>query len=198
MAVKSLAQSSLKTASSTNSMLAGYEGNQFHHLETVRLGGNAATVGFTNLARYSDYQHLQLRIVTRATGNNDVDQTRYRINNDSTAGRYASHFLRGSGSSVISSSNANLTYGRLFDSSCGQSGNGNFAAVVVDVLDPFDVTKNTTLRALSGMTSGSGVFLFSSAYLSTTAVDQFSFYSPQGESFVSGTRFSLYGIKARA
>jgi hypothetical protein len=199
MAVKSLAQSSLRTASSTNSMLAGYEGNQFHHLETIRLGGNAALVQFTNLARYADYQHLQIRYAARST-HTSADSAFYVQFNGDTASNYRHHYLTGTGSSVVSG-DATSSYPSGvyvgFGVTAANSAANNFGGGVVDILDPFVTTKNTTARYLAGSTDlnriaiGSGVWLNTAALTSLVIDDIFG-------NLVSGSRFSLYGLKAGA
>jgi hypothetical protein len=72
----------------------------------------------------------------------------------------------------------------------------SFGAGVMDVLDPFETTKNKTVRALFGNTIAPRVELTSAVYLSTSSITSLSF-SAIG-SLVSGSRFSLYGIKATA
>jgi hypothetical protein len=79
--------------------------------------------------------------------------------------------------------------------------NGNtaniFTAGVCDILDPFETTKNKTIRALHGVAgSGSpGVFLGSGFRNNTAAVTSISLFPDSGQSFVTGTRFSIYGLK---
>lgn len=195
MAVKSLAQQSLNQSFSTNSMLSGYDSNYFHHLETVRLGGSAASVTFSNLQRYSDYQHLQLRLVTRDTRAASAAVLHARFNGD-TASNYAVHRLIGTGSSVTSANlSGNLFWLGLSPSNSGAS--GNFAATVCDILDPFETNKNTTIRSFNGFGGSVEFGIFSGAWLNTAAVSSILIF-PQSDNFTSGSRFSLYGIKARS
>ena len=66
----------------------------------------------------------------------------------------------------------------------------------MDILDPY-ATKNKTVRSLSGNSGGSDsqVRLMSSAWLNTTSVTSITILGDGGD-LVSGSRFSLYGIKA--
>lgn len=192
MAVKSLSQSTVRQAPPVNSLLAGYQGNQFHHLETIRLGGTAASVEFTNLSRYSDYQHLQIRTCT-------LSSTAYwytvRLNADATTSKYRSHFLRGNGSAVDSQTWDGSAGGMQL---IGHTGSTTAPGVsVVDILDPFDTSKNTTLRGLTGFV-GNEVVLTSGAFFDTAAINSIAIRQESTFLFVAGSRISLYGIKARA
>lgn len=194
MAVKSLAQSSLVEPFSTNSMLAGYESNYFHHLETVRLGGSAASVTFSNLARYSDYQHLQVRMVARVSSGGSNSRVRFQING---TGTLAWHGLQGTGSTVTSEAITSSSYGYAGRVPGTGATTSAFAATVMDILDPFDTSKNTTTRSLTG-SAAIEVALWSNVWLSTDAISSIVFTDNEGGSFIAGSRFSLYGLKARA
>ena len=66
-------------------------------------------------------------------------------------------------------------------------------AHVVDILDPFSTTKNTTTRTLSGRATG-GVALDSFVYLSTSAITSVQVMT-NAANYLTASRFSLYGIK---
>lgn len=198
MAVKSLAQSSLVDPFSTNSMLAGYSGNAFHHLETVRLGGLASSVSFSNLAQYSDFQHLQVRMATRTDRSGDGDFLMIRFNGVSTSS-YSRHQLYGNGSSVLSFALANTNYMASPDIASSGSSSGIFGAMTLDIIDPFETSKNTTVKIIGGAVSGfKQIGLFSNAYYSTDSISSITFFSGNSANIVAGSRFSLYGFKARA
>lgn len=198
MAVKSLAQSSLKTASSVNSMLAGYEGNQFHHLETIRLGGLATSVEFTNLARYADYQHLQLRIVGRTTRAADFNGAKIRFNGG-TSTDYSYHDMTGSGSVVGSFGDAAPTYfyTPIVSYTSANSPASSFGVTITDFLDPFETSKNKTMRTFLGRATGH-VGLHSAAWYDLSAINSMVIEPDITSNWVAGCRFSLYGLKARA
>lgn len=199
MAVKSLAQSSILQPSTTKSMLAGYESNYFHHLETVRLGGSAASVTFSNLARYSDYQHLQVRMITRTNRSNIVDGFFLFVNGD-TGNNYSNHYIRGNGSNVLSL--ANTSYGKIWDAeytTIGNTGVANaFSPCVIEILDPFETTKNTTFRYFGSSDPTYHMAFASGLWMNTAAVTTLQFAPSTGTAYLAGSRFSLYGLKARA
>jgi hypothetical protein len=196
MAVKSLAQSSILQPSGVNSLLGDYESNYFHHLETVRLGGSAASVTFSNLAQYSDYQHLQIRMVGVTSADSNV---RFRLNGD-TGNNYAFHNLYGSGSGTPISGAVTSTNGGYLGYSKLTATNSICFGAVLDLLDAYETNKYKTGRCSYGNRHSSTdplVMLNSSLWQSTNALTQISFY-PESGTLNAGSRFSLYGLKARS
>jgi hypothetical protein len=73
---------------------------------------------------------------------------------------------------------------------------GAFGADIIDILDPFKTTKNTTTRALVGQSgSFSRVALESGLWINTAAVTSISLVDVFGN-FVQNSRFSLYGMRS--
>jgi hypothetical protein len=198
MAVKSLAQSSLLQPSAVTSLLGDYEGNYFHHLETVRLSSSAASVTFSNLEQYSDYQHLQVRYTSRVSETIGGAGTFYVNLNSDTGANYARHQLRGNGSSVSSSSLTSTASPDVGFTTGAESAANIFGVGSIDILDPFETTKTTTIRSLTGLSSNyNTVCLGSVVWLNTAALTSLQFETYGAHNFVGGSRFSLYGIKAR-
>jgi hypothetical protein len=201
MAIKSLARSTIRQSQRNNSALAGYESNYFHHLETVRLGGNASSVEFTNLARYNDFQHFQVRIIARASRPSAGNSPLFIQFNSSGGTAYASHGLNGSGAPVASEAIVSAAQMERAGNIAGSTAGTNvFGANIIDILDPFDTTKNTTVRVLAGGAYAANpiIGLFSGFWNNTAAVTTITFSDFAGTSFQAGSRFSLYGLKARA
>lgn len=196
MAVKSLAQSSLRQNPQINSMLAGYQPNAFHHLETVRLGGNASSVEFTNLARYSDYQHLQIRASMRTAVQSALVYISF---NGDSGSNYSYHTLSGNGSSVGSGSGINATRLELYLSAASTEASGYYSGFIGDITDAFDMSKNKTFKGIHARPGNlfPEVVLNSGLWRSTNSLSSI-LLTAASTSFVSGCRFSLYGIKARA
>jgi hypothetical protein len=156
-------------------------------LETVSLSSNAASIEFTNLnATYgSTYKHLQLRIVTLST----VDTWfRVQINNATT--NYYSHRLLAESGSVSSAASASTTTGMNL---VGLTGTSSIPGrSVLDILDPFVTTKNTTIRNFTGGPNTVG--LVSGLWNDTAAVTSIKLNN-DGGNFAQFSRVSLYGIK---
>jgi hypothetical protein len=109
------------------------------------------------------------------------------------------HELRGFGSNVTSISETSDTT-RILVARGASSGSttGAFGTFILDVLDYSNTLKNTTTRALFGAVLGNDqvIGLSSGLFISTNAITSLTL-SPQndGQSFVTGSRFSLYGIR---
>jgi hypothetical protein len=174
----------------------GANGPAFDLLETTTLTSSASSVTFSGLDDYSDYKHLQIRAVAR----NDFATTNardlaIRINAD-TGTNYSSHSMVGTGSAVTAYNTTNRTSiaGREAWAD-GSNSAGIFGAAVIDVLDFSSTSKNTTIRAFYGVLAEGQqrVAITSGAFYDTSAVTSIQIYLSQN--FVSGSRFSLYGVK---
>ena len=199
MPIKRLSQTSLASFQKHSNMLAGnpaFIPSSFDLLETTVLSSTATSVTFSSLGSYSDYKHLQLRIVVRESAAfADNDTMTIRFNGD-TGNNYAYHRLNGNGSSVSSTGEINFSSIPLGDLvPAGSTTANNFGAAVVDILDFGSSNKNTTIRALYGATnsSESDIMLLSGAWFNTAAVT--SITCGITNTAIAGSRFSLYGIK---
>lgn len=173
----------------------------YEWLQTQVLTGTQATVTFSNLnSTYgSTYQHLQLRMVTRGNRSGAEDSNVYIQFNSQTGTYYNSHYLRGSGSAVesVAYTSTNNTGIFLSQANTGATQTSNsFAVSIVDILDPFETTKFTTVRALAGMTGAlNRIFLHSGAFRLTDAIDTITIDDTLGD-FTQYSRFSLYGMRS--
>jgi hypothetical protein len=167
-------------------------------LETQVLTSTAASVTFSSLSTYAaDYQHLQIRGAARIDLGQPFGSVSLRLNLD-TGNNYAKHELGGNGSSVFSSANTSVSSMIDLIQTPGASNDANaFGALVLDVLDPFSTSKYSTVRCLSGraVSSNPRVGLSSGVWMNTASLTDITLVG-QGGSLVTGSRFSLYGIKA--
>jgi hypothetical protein len=177
---------------------AGAAGS-FDLLETQVLGSSTASVTFSSLSTYaSTYQHLQLRYVVRSDRSGEFnDPFRFTLNGDSGA-NYTFHKLFGNGSSVTSYGEGNITNLLIDNGIAGATVSANiYTAGVIDFADAFETTKNKTFRALyagQNSTTAYQIGLGSGVRLNTAAISSLTI-DPIGN-LVTGSRFSLYGIKA--
>jgi hypothetical protein len=176
----------------------GVEGD-YELIETVTLGSSQGSVTFSSLGTYSStYKHLQIRAVTRSDRSGfAASLTAIRMNAD-TGSNYSWHSVRGDGSSVSSEGYANTTLMRVSFVPSATSTANSFDGLVVDILDPYSTAKNKTIRSLAGISSTqNNVSLMSGSYRSLSAVSSITILDEvsTGNSFVTGSRFSLYGIK---
>jgi hypothetical protein len=162
-------------------------------LETV---APTADFTFTGLDSYSQYKHLQIRMMLRSTSAGDaIADMGIRFNND-TGANYFSHRLYGSGSTVTSSFGISTTQLELSGVVVRTSATANaFTASVIDILDFNNASKNTTVRGLSGLSvsTDNSIRLFSGAWNNTAAVTSINIRGSGG--LATGCRVSLYGVK---
>jgi hypothetical protein len=172
-------------------------GAAFDLLETTLISSNTASVSFSSLGSYSAYRHLQVRYTARnsVTTSGAITMT---INSD-TGSNYAYHYLSGSNSAVTTfatSSQTSLRSGQIIPSDGVTS---NFGPSLIEILDFGNTNKKKTLRFFNGVHDAVGasniIELTSGLWNSTSAITSFTFTPPGGGNFVSGSRFSLYGIK---
>lgn len=179
-----------------SSFLAGnaaFSPSAYDLLETEILTGTTASVTFSSLnSTYgaAGYQHLQMRAVLRSDYASVERTIIIKINSATTSLR--GHGLYGAGSSVLSFNYSSLQLGSYPGSSATSDA---FGAAIVDILDPFSANKNTTIKVLNGNTTTPWIALQSGAWFDTTAVDSLEVV-PLSANLVTGTRISLYGLKA--
>lgn len=175
----------------------GAAAGAYELISTNILGSNTTSITFDVSSLASTYKHLQLRIVANTTGtsgNNSLLGLRF---NSDAASNYRAHSLRGYVNGV-SSAEFNVDT-RAYVGLTGTNFNANSiqGASVIDILDAFSSTKNTTVRSLTGIHAYSSphyVGLYSAVWMNTATVTSINIgtYDP---SFASTSRFSLYGIK---
>lgn len=181
---------------------AGGAAATYELLETQVLGSSQASVTFSSLSGYaSTYRHLQIRMVARTDRSGaDSDPIILQFNSD-TGSNYTRHGLGGYnfGGTSAPYSNAATSQTSIFISEnfpVNSSTTSAFGALIADIIEPFQTTKNKTVRSLAGMNAAwSSVELRSGAWLSTTAVSSILVKPLVGGNFVANSRFSLYGIR---
>lgn len=194
MAVKSLKSPTLEsTYVSDNSLNAGYSFHDFHHLETISLGANTASVSFINLDKYAgEYKHLQLRSIARMTYPDAERSLNIRLNSDSGA-NYYNHGLYGQ-NTTVGSYGFSQTEGFIGSFSAGNAASGAYGAGITDILDAFSSTKNKVIKSLAGSATTPQVSLRSVLWSNNSPVTSITLLDTTSN-LVTGSRFSLYGIK---
>lgn len=171
------------------------DNNYMEPIATVLVGsGGINQITFSDIPQ--TYKHLQIRALVRDTSSNTDGNIYYFLNSD-RGQSYPSHFLYGTGSSVLAGGNTASTVGGLgFRNTGGTSSANMFGVGILDILDYTNTTKYTTTRGLTGHDqNGSGfIFFWSSLWLNTDAVTSITFI-PTAGSIAQYSRFSLYGIK---
>ena len=177
-----------------NAQAAGGGGAAYDLLETTTLASSASSVTFSGLGSYSDYAHLQIRYVVRGAEASSSKDHFINLNGD-TGSNYSYHTLRVNLPNVVSQGYGNQSNYFIGAVAADDVGTGIFSPGIVDVLDFASSSKNTTLKTLGGnVSSNNTVYLSSGGYFSTNAITSIAFSLNSGD-YLTGTRFSLYGIK---
>jgi len=171
---------------------AGVASGTYELISTTILGTATASITFSSLGDYSTtYKHLQVRAVTR-TSHTTTDYLDIRLNG---ATSFCEHGLEANGSSVSSYNSGGIATSiavALVPNSTSTT--NSFGGAVVDLLDPYSTTKNKTIRGLGGF-GGVNIALRSGSWASTSSVTSITLLPSSGANLVSGSRFSLYGIR---
>jgi hypothetical protein len=125
----------------------------------------------------------------------------FRVNG--TAGNnYTSHMVYGNGSTVATANWVGSSTPYIGWTASNTSAANSYGAGVLDILDAFETTKNKTWRCFSGVTDATWVSLASGFFHGAAsgsplaAIDSITLYQETSNNFVSGSRLSLYGLKA--
>lgn len=196
--ITSLTRSLISSKSWYRSMMAGntpYTDPGFDLLSTTILSGTAASVTF-DVSTYAalGYKHLQIRLTGRSSRADVESNFDIRFNSD-TGANYSRHLLQGNGSAVQSGATASSTSAYVGNLPAASSTANLFGATIIDILDPFSTSKNKTVRSLSGQTSFNLIILASGAWYSTAATTSLTLLDRNGANFITGSRFSIYGVK---
>lgn len=166
-------------------------------IETIT-PGTQASVTFSNLGTYSStYKHLQLRYVMR-TDRSGVPYSNgaIRINGD-TGSNYNAHYLVGNGSTVSSGFVSSASSALIGNQPGGTFTTNAFAAGVFDFLDVYNTNKFKTIRCLSGLVGNeNAISLQSGLWRNTASVTSITVLNWDAANIVSGSRFSLYGLRS--
>lgn len=173
---------------------AGVAGS-YELISSSILSSNVQTVTFDVSSLASTYKHLQFRISAKCSRSDfDIQNLLMRFNGSTSS--YNTHQIRGDGSAVTASAFNSYPSAIYIYPMTGNLASNVFGSGVYDVIDPFNTSKNTTIRGVDG-TTGSFKFvgLRSGAWFNTAAVTSVSFTPDDAMYLLTGSRFSLYGIK---
>jgi hypothetical protein len=161
-------------------------------IETNILGSNQASITFSNLGTYSStYKHLQIRATGRNSSSNGEMFLRF---NADTGNNYSTHALYADGTGPYSIAASSTSQIRAGATSLSTDASNVFGTTVLDVLDAFSTTKNKTTRSFSGRTGSNQILLISGAWYNTASTTSLTLLTG-ANNFVTGSRFSLYGIR---
>jgi hypothetical protein len=170
----------------------------FEHLQTDELGSNSATITISNIdTQYAaDYQHIQLRMVTKQTqsaaGAGDLS---VRFNGISTSD-YSWVRFGGSGTSEPHTHNGGTigSFGDVGPYNDSSSPN-SWGVIVIDFFDCFDSTKGIAAKFHSGGVNNAYSWVNMGTVWLNNSSDLSSIFFDVYDQFKAGTRVSLYGYR---
>lgn len=173
----------------------GGASSDYELISTTILGASTGSVTFSSIA--GTYKHLQLRITARHDGAVQAVQTNMYFNSDQAA-NYSWHALEGNGSTAVSFAQTSKNNVYLGGAASGTTAANNFSSYLVDILDYASTNKYKVTRTMHGYTDGTykNLDYASGLWQSTSAISSITIAPVlQGGNFITGSRFSLYGIK---
>ena len=154
-------------------------------ISTQTLGSAAATVTFSSIPQ--TYTDLVLVLsIKKSASNGGYLALRY---NSDTASNYSATYFYGEGSSAASGRGPNDTVGRI-----GNGSTVNFESTITSIQN---YANATTYKTSISRTNVVGIYVVSYCTLwrSTAAITSITIL-PDMNDFVSGSTFTLYGVKA--
>jgi len=193
--IKSASRSSITNDQKYRSMLAGAVPSSEYLIASTVLTQTEPSVTFDNLAPYAGiYRHLKLIVVGRTNGNNAYPGLQFNQNTSSIYGNHQLHYGTTTPISGAELSRTNAVIGPLGYTS---SEANLFGAIDIDILDAFSSTKNKVFRTFGGRPgTGADVRIQSGLWINTSPISEIKIVNNFSDSFLSGTRFSLYGVTA--
>ena len=162
-------------------------------IETVYLEADAATVTFSGIP--ATYEHLQVQISAKATAPISDSAIIATFNSD-TGANYSYHYMKASSTTASAASATGSNSMVWFRIPAATVPATDYSAMVVDILDYANTSKNTTvLFANGGPTSMTTPLYFGSQlWDATAAVASIQMSTPSGDEFMRGSEFTLFGL----
>ncbi len=167
--------------------------SSFDWLETTTLSTTTNSVLFSNLNTYSNYKHLQFRLMASTATSNLNNNNMTMLVNEDTTSTYSRHFLNGETTTVSSGGVSSSTQIDLADVLPGSQVTLTFGAIILDLLDFSSSNKHKLFRIFAGSVGSAerDLTLQGGLWRNTAAVTSVRFTG----NFATNSRFSLYGIK---
>ena len=165
----------------------------YTHIETIELGSSQASITFSSISQ--DFDDLVIKSSTRSARTAQTDEFEIRPNN--VSGNNTSIYLGAtSGSSSFSFSSSSKIF---IGSSPGASATANSFSSNTCYISNY-TSSNAKRISADGASLRFGdptnLFIFAGLWDNTSAITSLVLLSVNGQDFVSGSTFSLYGVTA--
>jgi hypothetical protein len=163
-------------------------------IATQTLASATASVTFSTIP--SGYTDLVLVINTRSNTTSASDTKLYVNFNGDTGSNYSQTFLFGNGSTAGSSRASNQAF--IYAGDISATGGSSYAGISTVILQVQNYSNTTTNKTLLSRVSSPNVFAEAVVGLwrSTAAINSIALDLEGTPQFISGSTFTLYGIKA--
>jgi hypothetical protein len=171
--------------------------NTFTLISETVLSSSQATITFSSIT--STYTDLVVRASVRCNGTgfpDTNDNLRFWFNNSLT-NIYSNTYLEGTGSTTGSNTNS-LSFIKGNYSANGSTSTSNTFSNIELYIPSYTVSQNKPLSLMTAQennTTAAYIVATAGLFRSTTAISRIDIDSQNGNSFVSGSSFYLYGIK---
>lgn len=164
----------------------------YEPIATTTLGSNAASVTFSSIS--GSYTDLVLVSFARSTIAGTGNNLYCRLNSDSGT-NYSATEIAGDGSSAYSDRQTSSNYSFIGFTSGAGAASDVFGPSISNFQNYSNTTTNKTIIS-RGNAEGQGAHAIVSMWRSTAAITQIVIYPAGVNNFVTGSTFTLYGIKA--
>ena len=161
----------------------------YEPIATTTLGSAQSSVTFSSIS--GSYTDLVLIISARMTAGGGASSIQAQFNSD-TGSNYSFTLLNGDGSSATSARNSNQTQAAI---GLGTDAAGEWSSNIVQIMNYSNATTYKTILARAGI-AGDRVRAIVNLWRSTSAITSITIINNGATTFVSGSTFTLYGIKA--
>jgi len=158
-------------------------GPTYEPIATTTVSGTS-----TNSVTFSSIPATYTDLIIVANGAESADQYMAMRFNSDTGSNYSDTFLSGSGSAATSSRNTSQTFGRF--------GSGTVTGRWASIVQINNYSNSTTYKTWLWRSNLDYVTGGASLWRSTSAITSVTLLTTTSDYFISGSTFTLYGIKA--
>lgn len=159
----------------------------YETIASETLSSNQATVTFNNITQ----AFTDLVLITNAGNNSGAERDMLITINSDTGANYSNVYMYGNGTNYLSGLNANTTYG-----SAGYPLRPTLISAIVTQFNNYSNTTTNKIWHHLGAGADSMVHANINSWRSTSAITRIDLFPSSSSLFLSGSTFSLYGIKA--
>lgn len=192
-------------SAASNSVTPTVPPSAYQHIATVTATGSETTFTFSSIP--GTYDHLQIRGIVQRSASTNVGIQCLNINGSTTAADYSMHLTYGRAPASPPAVNTEIANSSTYTQARsvyvpGSNIANDFGWVIIDITGYAETTKTKAVRTVGGFTYNGtaydgyyGHLGFASNYYNSTSAITSLTVTLAGDTFSSGSTYSLYGIK---